>query len=94
MKKVFQIGPTMLALKLDKGRVLGVGTEQKLTSFSNHKNEIQSQQNLAWSKIVSSYITKKIDNNTMKDNVTVVSPNFSKKRWNNEDFDPFYGQKS
>ena len=32
MKKIFQIGPTVLALKLDKGSVLGGGgIEQKLT---------------------------------------------------------------
>ena len=48
MKKHFQIGPTVLALKLDKGRVLGVATtphlpiEQKLTYFSNHEDDIQS----------------------------------------------------
>ena len=45
-EKIFQIGPTVLALKLDKGRVLGGGnhpaTEQKLTYFSNHEDDIQS----------------------------------------------------
>ena len=40
-------GLTVLALKLDKGRVLGgwqppASTEQKLTYFSNHENDIQS----------------------------------------------------
>ena len=46
MKKIFQIGPTDLPLKLDKGRVLRVATttpiEQKLTYFSNHGDDIQS----------------------------------------------------
>ena len=47
-EKIFQIGPTILALKLDKGRVLGVATtppppiEQKLTYFFNHEDDIQS----------------------------------------------------
>ena len=49
-KKIFQIGPTVLALKLDKGRVLGGGggegnhshIEQKLTYVSNHEDDIQS----------------------------------------------------
>ena len=46
-EKNFQIGPTVLALKLDKGRVLGGGnhpllTEQKLTYFSNQEDDIQS----------------------------------------------------
>ena len=50
--KNFQIGPTVLALKLDKGRVLGVRqpqpmppspppTAHKLTQFSNHEDDIQ-----------------------------------------------------
>ena len=48
-EKIFQIGPTVLALRLDKGRVLGVATipspiEQKLTHFSNHEDDIQSLQ--------------------------------------------------
>ena len=40
--------PTVLALKLEKGRVLGGGNqtppalEQKLTYFSNHEGDIQS----------------------------------------------------
>ena len=47
MKKIFQIRPTVLALKLDKGRVLGGGNpplpiEEKLTYFSNHEGDIQS----------------------------------------------------
>ena len=48
MEKMFQIGPTVLALKSDKERVLGSGNhppppiEQKLTYFSNHEDEIQS----------------------------------------------------
>ena len=52
-EKNFQIGPTVLALKLErKGRVLGGGNhpppiEQKLTYFSNHEDDIQSQQILA-----------------------------------------------
>ena len=48
MKKIFQIGPTVLALKLDKWRVLTGGegvattpTEQKFTYFSNHEDDIQ-----------------------------------------------------
>ena len=50
-EKIFQIGPTVLALKLDKGRVLagGVATtpppspiEQKLTYFSSYEDDIQS----------------------------------------------------
>ena len=46
--KLFQIGPTVLALKLHKGRVLGGGgwqpplIEPKLTYFSNHEDDIQS----------------------------------------------------
>ena len=44
---IFQIGPTILTLKLDKGTVLGVATtphptEKKLTYFSNHEDDIQS----------------------------------------------------
>ena len=49
--KNFPIGPTVLALKLEKGRVLGDGNhppiEQKLTYISNHEDDIQSQQILA-----------------------------------------------
>ena len=43
MKKIFQIGPTVLTLTLDKGRILGGGgvVEQKLTYFSNPENDIQ-----------------------------------------------------
>ena len=45
-ENIFQIRPTALALKLDKRRVMGVGStppiEQKLTSFSNHEDDIQS----------------------------------------------------
>ena len=46
-EKIFQIGPTFLALKLDKGRVLGVATTPPpyglfLTYFANHENDIQS----------------------------------------------------
>ena len=47
---IFQIGPIILALKLGKGRVLGgwqpppPSIEQKLTYFSNHEDNIQSQQ--------------------------------------------------
>ena len=50
IKRDFQIGPTVLALKLEKGRDLGVATipppptEQKLAYFSNHKDDIQSKQ--------------------------------------------------
>ena len=45
MKKI-QIGPTVLVLKLDKGRVLGgwqppLPIEQKLTYFSNNEDDIQ-----------------------------------------------------
>ena len=44
--KNFQIGPTVLALKLDKGRVLGgmatPSIEQKFTYFSDHEDDIQS----------------------------------------------------
>ena len=45
-EKIFQIGLTVLALKLDKRRVLGGGVattpiEQKLTYFSNHEDDIQ-----------------------------------------------------
>ena len=47
MKKNFQIGPIVLALKLDKGRVLSGwqpsrSIEQKLTYFSNHEDDMQS----------------------------------------------------
>ena len=46
-EKIFQIGPTVLALKLDKGRVLGgvwqpPPIEQKLTYSFNREDEIQS----------------------------------------------------
>ena len=44
-EKIFQIGPTVLALKLDKGRVLGggVATTPPLTFylFFNHEDEIE-----------------------------------------------------
>ena len=39
-KKIFQIGPTVLALKLDKGRVLGA--DFSFTYFSNHEDDSQS----------------------------------------------------
>ena len=48
--KIFQIGPTVLALKLDKDSVLGGANhplppppppiKQKLTYFSNHEDDI------------------------------------------------------
>ena len=46
-EKIFQIGSTVLALKLHKERALGGGgvatpIEQKLTYFSNHEDDIQS----------------------------------------------------
>ena len=44
-EKKFQIGPTVLALKLDKERVLrGMATTPMdfLTYFSNHEDDIQS----------------------------------------------------
>ena len=45
-EKIFQIGLIVLALKLDKGGVLGGGSnppiEQKLTYFSSHEDKIQS----------------------------------------------------
>ena len=46
-EKTFQIGATVLALKLDKWRMLGGGgatipIEQKLTYFSDHEDDIQS----------------------------------------------------
>ena len=51
MEKVFQIGPAVLALKLDKGRVLGGerGLQPPLhgllfTYFSDHEDDIQFQQ--------------------------------------------------
>ena len=54
MKKIFYIGPTVLALKLDKGRVLEGWQpppphplEQKLIYFSTHEGDIQSQTILA-----------------------------------------------
>ena len=81
-EKMFQIGATVLALKLDKGRVLGVAIppiEEKLTYFSNHEDDIQSSQNLLWSKkILSRYISaKKFHDNAVKGNITVTSSNFS-----------------
>ena len=52
VKKIFQIGPTILTLKLDKRSILVRGggwavattlpIEQKLTYFSNHEDDIQS----------------------------------------------------
>ena len=50
MKDNFQIRPTILALKLDKARVLGVASilspiEQRLTYFSDHEDDIQSYTN-------------------------------------------------
>ena len=39
-QKIVQIGPTILALKLDKEKVLGI--EQKLIYFFNNENDIQS----------------------------------------------------
>ena len=47
-EKIFQIGLTILALNLDKGRCWGRGgnppppTEHKLTYFSDHEDDIQS----------------------------------------------------
>ena len=44
-EKKFQIGPTVLALKLDEGRVLGVATPHGwtfFTYFSDHEDDIQS----------------------------------------------------
>ena len=44
-EKIFQIGPTVLALKLDKGRVLGwwqLPPMDFFTYFSNHEDQIQS----------------------------------------------------
>ena len=43
-EKIFQIGPTVLALKLDKGRVLGGGgvATTPMDYFSNHEDDIQS----------------------------------------------------
>ena len=48
--KIFQIGPTVLALKLDKGKVLEGSNptiEQKFTYFYNHEDDIPSKQILA-----------------------------------------------
>ena len=53
-EKIFQIGPTVLALKLDKGGM------PPLSYFSNNEDGIQSQQNLVWDRIVSRYIIKKL----------------------------------
>ena len=55
MKKFFQIGLTVLALNVDKGRVLGGGNHHYglyFTYFSNHEDDNQSQQILPWSKII------------------------------------------
>ena len=55
-ERIFQIGPTVLTFKLDKGEGAGVATiwtEQKLTYFSYHEDDIQSLQVLVWNKIVS-----------------------------------------
>ena len=46
-QNIFQIGPTILALELDKGRVLGGGGGQPapmdfFTYFSNYEDDIQS----------------------------------------------------
>ena len=48
-EKIFQIGLTILALNVDKGRCWGGGvattpppTEHKLTYFSDHEDDIQS----------------------------------------------------
>ena len=43
MKKIFQIGPTILALKLDEGRVLGGNYPLQWTffaCFSNHEDDM------------------------------------------------------
>ena len=64
-EKIFQIAPAVLAVKLDKGRVLGGGGGGeattphglKLTCFTDHEDDIQS---FVWSKIASRYITKKV----------------------------------
>ena len=56
MKTFFQIRPTVLALKLDKERVLMGGNhppppiEQTLTYFSNHEDDIQSISTFVWSE--------------------------------------------
>ena len=51
MKKNFQIGPAILALKLKKGRVLGSGNHSphgaKVDLFFNHEDDNQSEQILA-----------------------------------------------
>ena len=56
-QKLCQIGSTVLALKLDKGRVLGVATislPRRLffTYFSNYEDGIKYQQILIWSKMI------------------------------------------
>ena len=53
--KIFQIGPTVLALKLDKGRVLRGWRPFPMdffTYFSNHEDDIQCKQILIWSRIL------------------------------------------
>ena len=73
-KRIFKIGATVLALKLEKRRVLGGDNPPY---FSNHEDDTQSQQDLVCGKVVSRYITKKIHDNAVQDNVTVTSSNFS-----------------
>ena len=56
-ERIFQVGPTVLALKLGKERLLGgvLATTPPwtfFTYFSNYEDDIQSYQILAWSKII------------------------------------------
>ena len=93
MKKLFSIGATVLSLKLDKERGLGVWQPTphwvKIDLCSNHKDAIQSKQNL-----VCKFGSIKIhyQNNLMTIQSKTTSQwhhqNFGPKQWENEDFDP------
>ena len=84
MKRIFPIGPNKEALKLDKGRVLGgwqpplpPPLSKSLPIFLTMK--MTSNLDKFWYEVkqYQGKFVKKIRDNTIKDNVTVTSSNFS-----------------